>query len=193
MLIEKLPLGELMTNCYLVAENETSPLVVIDPGDDAAKLRAAIGERKVAGVLITHAHFDHILGLEALRGAPIYVHEADAVSLCSETAAAGYGRVNHVPATDTVHEGDVITLGGLEFTVLHTPGHTPGSVCYQCGDTLFSGDTLFATGWGRTDLPGGDETAMMQSLRRLLRMPVDLHILPGHDVGTTLAALRGER
>ncbi len=192
MLIEKLSLGELMTNCYLVARDETSPLVVIDPGDDASRLRQTIGQRPVAGVLITHAHFDHILGLEALTGAPVYVHEADAESLCNETAAAGYGRVNRVPATDTVHEGDTISLGGLEFTVLHTPGHTPGSVCYQCGDTLFSGDTLFATGWGRTDLPGGDEAAMMKSLRRLLRLPAKLRVLPGHGAGTTLACIRGK-
>jgi glyoxylase-like metal-dependent hydrolase (beta-lactamase superfamily II) len=178
--IQTLVLGPLETNCYIVSLPGRSDCVVIDPGDDSSALRRALKGRTVAGTLITHAHYDHILGLPALEDAPVYVHENDAPAMTNanfnmappETPAPG------MEATHTVKEGDVLSLAGMEFTVLHTSGHSMGSVCYQAGDVLFTGDTLFAHGYGRTDLYGGSFPQLMQSLRRLLRM--NIHIYPGH-------------
>ena len=131
-------------------------------------------------ICVSHAHYDHILGLPALKDCPIYVHEADAPAMTDAqyNCAPEATPAPCVPATHTVQDGDVISLAGIDFTVLHTPGHTLGGVCYQVNDTLFTGDTLFAHGYGRTDLYGGSFSQLMRSLRRLLRMNV--HVYPGH-------------
>ena len=179
--IEVLPLGPLETNCYLVSRPETPEQVaVIDPGDDIAALRRALQGKTVAGVLITHAHFDHILGLPALAGKPIYVHALDAAAMTDAALNCGpRNPARYVPATDTVEEGSRVALAGMEFTVLHTPGHTPGSVCYRCGDDLCTGDTLFVGGCGRTDLPGGSWQALEGSLQRLMGLH-GVRVYPGH-------------
>ena len=145
----------------------------------------------MAAALITHAHFDHILGLPALGNVPIYVHELDAPAMTDAVRNCAEDRLPAVPATHLVHEGDVLHLAGMTFTVMHTPGHTPGGVCYQCGDDLFTGDTLFAPGYGRTDLPGGSWSDLVRSLRRLLHLPGNLHVYPGHGGDAELFALRG--
>lgn len=178
--IQTLVLGELQTNCYLVSLPGSNDVVVIDPGDDIAALKAALAGKNVCGVLITHAHYDHILGLPALKECPIYVHEEDAPALtdAARNCTPAHYAQPCIPATHTVQDGNVISLAGINFTVLHTPGHTLGSVCYQAGDVLFTGDTLFAHGYGRTDLYGGNFSQLMRSLRRVLRMHV--HIYPGH-------------
>lgn len=178
--IHTLVLGPLETNCYIVSLPGKNDVVVIDPGDDIAQLTAALAGKNVCGVLITHAHYDHILGLPALKGCPIYVHEADAPAMtdAARNMASADMIQPGVPATHTVKDGDIVSLAGIDFTVLHTPGHTLGGVCYQVGDVLFTGDTLFAHGYGRTDLYGGNFSQLRQSLRTLLRMNV--HIYPGH-------------
>ena len=178
MHIQTLPLGPLQTNCYLVCRQPGDPLVVIDPGDDIPALERALAGQAVAGVLLTHAHFDHILGLPAVAGASIYVHALDAAAMTDERINCS-PKPTRIPATATAAEGDVISLGGLGFTVLHTPGHTPGSVCYRCGEELFTGDTLFVGGFGRTDLPGGSWEQLRQSLRRLIMLH-GVRIHPGH-------------
>lgn len=178
--IHTLVLGPLETNCYIVSLPGKNDVVVIDPGDDIPALQAALQGKNVCGVLITHAHYDHILGLPALKDCPIYVHEADAPAMtdAARNMASADMIQPDVPATHTVKDGDIVSLAGIDFSVLHTPGHTLGGVCYQVGDVLFTGDTLFAHGYGRTDLYGGNFSQLRQSLRTLLRMNV--HIYPGH-------------
>lgn len=186
--IQTLPLGALQANCYVVWGDDPRTVAVIDPGDDAAALQTLLRGKMVTGALITHAHFDHILGLPALAGVPVYVHALDAAAMTDAALnCAEYGSaLPRVPATHTVAEGDTVALAGLEFYVLHTPGHTPGGVCYLCENHLFTGDTLFAGGYGRTDLPGGDWSALRASLRRLLELPADLIIHPGHGASCPL-------
>lgn len=178
MQIQTIPLGPLQTNCYILEQEKANGVVVIDPGDDIPGLNRALAGRKVAGVLITHAHFDHILGLPALAGAPIYVHSLDAAAMTDERVNCS-DSPTVIPATHTVEEGDTVTLGGLTFSVLHTPGHTVGSVCYRCGDDLFTGDTLFVGGYGRTDLPGGNWEQLIASLQRLMGLH-GVRVYPGH-------------
>ena len=194
MLIEKLVVGDWSTNCYILSRDENArEAVVIDPAGDAEEILAALGARQAAGVLLTHGHFDHTHALSAFAGKPIYIHPADAVMLtdANESAGAQFGDTAPRPeATDLVQEGSRISLAGLDFTVLHLPGHTPGSVAYQTEDTLFTGDTLFRHAFGRTDLPGGSFSQLRASLRRLFRMEGDYQVCPGHGVTTTLAVER---
>lgn len=178
--IQTLVLGELETNCYIVSLPGSRKVAVIDPGDDIPALEKALAGKKVAGVLITHAHYDHILGLPALKDCPIYVHADDAPGMTNAQYNCAPESIcaPSIPATHTVQDGDVVSLAGIDFTVLHTPGHTLGGCCYQVNDVLFTGDTLFAHGYGRTDLYGGNFSQLMRSLRKLLRMKA--HIYPGH-------------
>ena len=185
--IETLPLGPLQANCYIVSGDDPSSVVVIDPGDDVAVLKNALRGRTVAGVLVTHAHFDHILGVPACAGAPIYVHKADADAMTDPVLnCAHWGREPRIAAGHTLQEGDEVALAGMRFAVMHTPGHTPGSVCFLCEDQLFSGDTLFVGGFGRTDLPGGSFEELRDSLRRLMTLDGKLRLRPGHGESALL-------
>ena len=183
MNIQKLTLGLYQTNTYLLA-NDTEA-VVIDPGYEADTILDALAGKTLKAILLTHGHFDHVGAVKELvaeTGCDVYIHAAEATMPPMVTAGPLY-------FTHTYDEGDTVSpIAGLELTVLHTPGHTPGSVCLLMGREMFSGDTLFACSFGRTDLPGGDPRKMMESLRRLASLQGNFFIHPGHGGSTTLDA-----
>lgn len=194
MEIQALQVGSIPTNCYLVFDPGRIDALVIDPGDNPERIFSALNGRTPAAVLLTHGHFDHTGALSAFAGVPIYIHEADAPMLSDPHLSVGDGNGDLRPrpaATHLLADGEQLHLAGLDIAVLHTPGHTPGGVTYQIGDALFTGDTLFAHGYGRTDLPGGDFSALRRSLRRLLHLAGDFRVFPGHSESTTLNHERG--
>lgn len=193
MKIDSLAVGPVQTNCYIVYNEGNSSALVIDPGDEGEKILEALDGKQPAAVLLTHGHFDHTGGLSAFSDVPIYIHPADDVMLMDSVWSAGsaFGdEAPRPPATDYVQEGQKLRLADLDITVLHVPGHTPGSVAYQIGDALFTGDTLFQRGYGRTDLPGGSMNDLARSIRRLLRLEKNWIVLPGHGAPSTLDAER---
>lgn len=194
MKIHALNLGELRVNCYVV---ETAPgrCIVIDLGGDPERLIKFLDlhKLKLRKILLTHGHFDHIGGVEAVRrmtGAEVYVHEDDAKMLSSAeySLAADMSFRPFEPITEyTAITGDsVINDGDQSFQVMHTPGHSWGSVCYICGDVIFSGDTLFRESIGRSDFPGSNPIDLNNSLRYLYYLSGDYRVLPGHGSFTTL-------
>ncbi len=194
MEIQRLVVGALQTNCYLIDREERGDAVVIDPGGDADAILSALGRRTAAAVLLTHAHFDHTAALGAFPGVPVYLHAGDGAMVSDSRLNAGQAYGDTAPRAGDfryIAESDVIGAAGLSFEVWHTPGHTPGGVCYKIGDCLFTGDTLFRRGYGRTDFALGSFPALMQSLRRLLKHRENLTIYPGHGDETTLDEERG--
>ncbi len=184
--------GPLEVNTYVVGLPGGEECVLIDPGAERATVEGAVCGRKVVAVLLTHAHFDHMLYLLPwLReGVTLYVHEEDAPALSDpELNLSGMIGVQlRLPEADVLlREGSVFEAAGIPFAVLHTPGHTKGSVCYQAGDVLFSGDTMFYQSYGRVDLPGGNNMQMALSLKRLLKLPEQTLVYPGHGMRTKIA------
>ena len=183
MNVKTLTLGLYQTNTYIVSNNAEA--VVIDPGYEADTILDELEGRKLKAIVLTHGHFDHVGAVRELvaeTGCDVYIHPAEADLPPMITAGPLY-------YTHTYADGDRISpIAGLELTVLHTPGHTPGSVCLLWGDRMFSGDTLFEGSCGRMDLPGGDHLQMHQSLNRLIGLRADYRIHPGHGGCTTLAA-----
>jgi len=173
MRVESICLGPLATNCYLVETGGAT--LLIDPAEDSARLRSFLAGRRIDFVIDTHGHFDHVGGNRAVRGAIVCCHEADRPYL--EDACPGAPPVDRYLA-----EGDEI--GGLR--VLHTPGHSPGSIVLEGDGVLFVGDLLFAGSIGRTDFPGGSPSEMAESLRRIARLPGERAVYPGHGPPTTL-------
>ena len=184
MNFKTLPLGAYQTNCYLVWGENADTCVVIDPGYEPETVLAETKRlgKSIEAILLTHGHFDHVGAVKDLvaeTGCKVYLCEADLSMPPQMTAGPLY-------YSDLYGEGDVLSLAGLSFKVLHTPGHTPGSVCLQCEDTIFSGDTLFWGSCGRTDLPGGSWATIQKSLKRLAALPGDFQVYPGHGDDTRL-------
>ena len=193
MEINVLRLGQIGTNCYIFREKDGGKCGIVDPGDQGEMVTAWLKGRELEpeAVLLTHGHFDHILGIPGLRkewpSLPVYCHPADmGDGDTSRVFGQSFPTVQSFGNVTPYREGDVVTLAGCRVEVLETPGHTPGSVTLRAGDVLFTGDTLFAGSMGRTDLPGGDEEQIMKSLRRLYELEGDCQVLPGHEGQSTL-------
>ena len=182
MKITTLPLGMLQTNCYILWNSDRC--LVVDPGEEPEVVLDFLQQQGLTleAILLTHGHFDHVGAVKALAA------ETDCrVFLCEQDLSLP-SVMTRGPLyyTDCYGEGDTLTLAGLTFTVLHTPGHTPGSVCLCFGDDLFSGDTLFSGSIGRTDFPGSSPADMMASLQRLKTLEDHLKVYPGHGEATTM-------
>lgn len=198
MEVYTLPLGPFGTNCY-VAVGRDGKAAVIDPGLYAPELQALLRDKTSAVelILLTHGHADHISGAAALRektGAPILIHRLDDEYTDGPLCMADECGYPFAPfrADRLLEEGDTVTFADETMTVLHTPGHTPGSVCFLHAEerVLFSGDTLFCLTAGRTDFPRGSRDDLMQSLRRLRDLDGDYTVYPGHERATRLDAER---
>ena len=193
MRVQRLVLGALDTNCYIVDDGEGGPAIIIDPADDPDRVLAASGTGGVAAIVLTHGHFDHLgaVGeLVARTGAPLMVHEGDADAATSAETNGGliFGFRFAAPRVDRrLTAGDVIEAGAIVLEVLHTPGHTPGGISLIGGGHLFAGDTLFAGSVGRTDFPGGDARTIRASVGRLAGLPPETIVHPGHGPDTTIA------
>ena len=194
MKINRLQLGELRSNCYII---ETAPnrCVAVDIGGDSRLFLEFLKMHRltITKILLTHGHFDHIGGCEEVRkatGAEVFIHEDDAPMLNSESLslASNMAYRGFTPVTQwtTVRDNCHITDGDCDFHVIHTPGHSHGSVCYVCDDVIFSGDTLFCCSVGRTDFCGSSPEKMTVSLKRLYDLDGDYKVFPGHNESTTL-------
>ncbi len=187
MLIKTIPVGQLETNCYIVTNEQTLACVVIDPGDESNAILDYLERNhlRCEAIFLTHGHYDHVGAADTVAeetGAPVYMNERDDSRL-SDDPHMQYSLGKNGRNYD---DGETVEAAGLRFTVLATPGHTPGGVTLQCQDVLFTGDTLFKGSCGRTDLPGGDMDTELASLRRICELPGDYEVYPGHMDPSTL-------
>jgi len=194
--VESFELGPLATNAYLIWNPDTMRAVVVDPGMDPGPLLSRLEPFHVEAVVLTHAHFDHIGGVEdvrRLKRCPVYVHSAEADWLTDGRLNGSLwwpelgGEIRVEPADGFLEDGRRYEWIGETFEVYHTPGHSPGGVSIRCGNRLFCGDVLFRRSVGRTDLPGGDWDSLVRSVRDVLfRLPDDVVVYPGHGPSTTI-------
>ena len=188
MEVKVLQVGPIGTNCYILEDEKARAAAIIDPGDEAGRILQVIEDDgvDVKYILLTHGHYDHTTAVpqlhKALPQAEIYIHRADANGAGSQL----FPLAGQIPGLKFYDEGDTLALGDMTIQVLHTPGHSKGSVTLKVGDVLFCGDTLFAGSCGRTDLAGGSYEEIMASLKKLGELPGDYHVCPGHDVTSTL-------
>lgn len=193
--VETIPQGPIQANTHILTDTATGKIAVVDAGGCTVALKERLAGKPVEYILLTHGHFDHILGaaaLKALTGAEICIHGEDAdclsdeeKSLCAWECA---GQQTPLRADRILHEGDAIQLGKSVLHILHTPGHTKGGVCYADYENclLFTGDTLFCLTAGRTDFPGGSDEELLASLIRLRNLDGDFTVYTGHNRSTTL-------
>lgn len=195
MKVSVFPCGLLETNCYIIEDENTA--VVIDPGYKQREIDEWLNSnsKKVKAIFLTHLHADHIAYLadvEAVTGAPVYIHEIDNKYLFNSeyNMSSRLGRMYEIKTTKnkpiSVNDKQKIKVGNLEFTVIHTPGHTEGSCCYFIDNSLFSGDTLFYLSYGRTDLIMGDFKKLKSSLKKLFQLNDDITVYPGHGPKTNI-------
>ena len=185
MKVSVMQVGPIGTNCYFLQDEESGLMAIIDPGDDWERILHQV--KKAEGeVKYTHGHYDHTTAVpdlvKALPGVQVYIHQADANGAGSQL----FPLAAQVKDLNNYDEGDTLSLGSLTIEVLHTPGHSKGSVTLKVGDVLFTGDTLFCGSCGRTDLRGGSYEEIMASLKRLGELEGDFHVCPGHDRTSTL-------
>jgi glyoxylase-like metal-dependent hydrolase (beta-lactamase superfamily II) len=195
-----LTVGPIQENCWIVRRDGAQSALVVDPGDEAPRILAAIADLGVTveAILLTHTHFDHVgavAELHRVTGAPVYCPQLEVEVLANINAYVfpGFGPLEPYDADETVSGGETLHLAGFDVDVLLVPGHSPGHVAYSFADegVLISGDVLFAGSVGRTDLPGGDHTTLLRSIATLLeRLPDETQVLPGHMGTTTLGRER---
>ena len=196
MKIVKIAVGEktfgMTVNSYLIAYEKAC--IIVDPGDEEERICTTVikNDWKPESIILTHGHFDHIKDVKFVAerfNVPIFIHEFDKDFLTQPTLnlASVFGSsFEGLEDVSFLQDGDIIKLGDLKIKVMHTPGHTPGSICLMCDDCLITGDTLFKRAYGRTDLPGGDDDALNDSLDKLFSLEGDYKIYPGHEEETTL-------
>ncbi|MEW6109702.1 MAG: MBL fold metallo-hydrolase [Nitrospirota bacterium] len=195
MRIDKIVVGQLDVNCYLVSDESSSEAIIIDPGDEFERISDLIDSKgiKPEYIVFTHAHYDHVCAARELKdkyGAIVIMHDNELTiyNLTRELCISwGYEPDDFPPPDRTVKDGDDISAGKTVLKVIHSPGHTPGSICLYGGETLFTGDTLFAGSAGRTDLPGGNTEELFRSLKKIISLPPDTEVMCGHGDETTIA------
>ena len=183
IMLKRLVVGPYQANCYILAYKDTKECLVIDPGGDVYRIVGEVNrnELKVRYILITHGHIDHIGGAEELRRitrAPVFIHPLDAPGLTFSPDA-------------NLYDGQQIDLGAYRISVLHTPGHSPGGVCFHAPGAVFTGDTLFAGSVGRTDFPGGDHHRLIEGVvKKIFPLGDELRVYPGHGPASTIGRER---
>jgi len=194
MVIEKFVVGPLESNCFIVADEKSKECIVIDPGDEPDRILDFVRENnfKVKYIICTHGHFDHVAAVSDIKketGAGLILHPGDMeIYRGTKDQAKSWGfEIDPQPEPDILASDSYkIEVGGLRFEIVHTPGHSPGGICLYGEGILISGDTLFAGSVGRTDLHGGDIRGLKKSFKRLMSLPHNTKILPGHGPESTI-------